>query len=149
MDSDEMVLGDVQELAALAILSHDLTVIHGQHRYEWPSVMLFNNALCRDLTPEFVENPTNSLFDFKWVQNLGSLPLEWNHLVGYDAPNPKAKLIHYTQGIPCWPETKDCEFSKEWWAEYEHLRSTVSFDELMGNSVHAKHVYKRLGKVTA
>src|SRR5688572_7357484 len=34
MDSDEMVLGDVQELAALAIPSHDLTVIQGQHRYE-------------------------------------------------------------------------------------------------------------------
>ena len=111
-------------------------------RFEWPSLMVFNNAKCTALTPEYVE--ANQCFDLAWADSVGELPLEWNHLVGYDAQNPDAGMVHYTQGIPCWPETKDCEFSDEWAQAMKETVSSVDFATLMGRSVHAKHVYERL-----
>jgi hypothetical protein len=75
---------------------------------------------------------------------VGGLPKEWNHLVGYDPPNKDAKLIHFTQGIPIFPETKDSEFATEWLAEYESMKGTVSWEEIMGRSVHKESVLKRL-----
>ena len=113
-------------------------------RFEWPSVMFFHCSECKELTPELIEtgNPT----DLGWANFIGELPKEWNHCVGYDEPDPHAKLVHYTQGIPCWPETKDCEFSKEWHEEAKYAFGTVSWIELMGSSVHAKPVMERLTK---
>jgi hypothetical protein len=73
------------------------------------------------------------------------LPPEWNLLCGYDEPIANPKLVHYTQGIPCFPETKDCEFSEEWVKEARASMSTVTWPEIMGNSVHAKPVLERLG----
>jgi len=105
-------------------------------------MMLFRNALCRALTPEFIDNGKPESFD--WAPKIGELPKDWNHCVGYDEPNPSAKLIHYTQGIPCWPETEDCEHAEAWREEHRHANGTVSWHELMGRSVHAPYVIRRL-----
>jgi lipopolysaccharide biosynthesis glycosyltransferase len=113
-------------------------------RFEWPSVMYFNNWLCKKLTPEFVEKDAPQKLD--WAHKVGELPKEWNHCVGYDEPNSDAKIIHYTQGIPCWPETKDCEYADKWNTEFQHANGTVSWADLMGSSVHAKPVLERLRK---
>ena len=96
--------------------------------------MLFNNERCRNLTPEYVS--TARMFDFSWAKNTDSLIAEWNHLVGYDEPNPDAKIVHFTKGIPVWDETRDCEFSKEWWDTCWRMNATVTYDALMGPSVH-------------
>ena len=111
-------------------------------RFEWPSVMYFNTWLCKSLTPEYIE--TGAPQSLEWASKIGELPKEWNHCVGYDEQNPSAKIVHFTQGIPCWPETKDCEFSKEWRDEFKYAVGTVSWAELMGNSVHAGPVMQRL-----
>lgn len=140
MDSDMLCLGDVNELAAFALAKPHVGVFVAKNRkkpFEWVSMMVFNNKLCTNLTPEFVEDPNNNMFNMKWAQNgVGSLPMDWNHLVGYDGPNPTPKLVHYTQGIPCWPETKDCDFAQAWRNELNNAQSTVSFENLMGQSVH-------------
>lgn len=142
LDADIIARADVRELEALAPADAPVSLVKNRLRLEWPSVMLFRNALCRSLTPEYVE--TGKPETFEWTQKIGELPAEWNHCVGYDAPNPKAKLIHYTQGIPCHPETEDCEHADTWREEHREMNSTVTWQELMGRSVHAKHVIRRL-----
>jgi len=146
LDSDIICLADVVELLAYPMLDPGAAVyvVKNERRFEWPSVMLFNNALCTELTPQYVDDSENALFDFKWANRIGELPSEWNHLANYDAPRKDAKMVHFTQGIPCWRETKDSEYAAQWIEGFNHARTTVSFEALMGNSVHADPVYKRL-----
>lgn len=142
LDSDMLCLGDLENLMAypMEALGCGVFVVPHTLKFERPSVMVFRNALCKMLTPEYVQNMNNNLFNFAWTAHVGGLPKEWNHLVGYDAPNPDAQLIHFTQGIPCWPETKHCAYSYEWRQEAQHMMSSVSFQELMGKSVHVQHM---------
>jgi hypothetical protein len=87
----------------------------------WSSVILFNNALCKALTPDFVNTATGlELHQFKWLASddlIGAIPPAWNHLVGEYAPNPSAALVHYTLGGPYFDEYRNCEFAAEWFAE--------------------------------
>lgn len=81
----------------------------------WSSVMVFENDLCRALTPSVVNTATGLyLHQFRWAESVGSLPAEWNHLVGEYEPNPDAKLIHFTLGTPCFAKYADCEYAQEW-----------------------------------
>lgn len=89
----------------------------------WSSVMLFNNAKCHALTPDYVNTATGlQLHQFKWLDGdhlIGALPAKWNHLVGENAPNPNAALVHFTLGGPYFDEYRNCEFADEWFAERE------------------------------
>jgi hypothetical protein len=95
-----------------------------QSKYEkknWSSVMLFNNARCRALTPDYVNAASGlELHQFKWLaadDEIGDLPPQWNHLVGYNAPRPDASLVHFTLGGPYFADYADCEYADEWRAE--------------------------------
>lgn len=145
MDADMLCLGDITELPKRLELVDGLPangfvagvhVVKHSRRFEWPSLMYFNNAKCENLTPALIESGTPQ--DLKWADSIGALPPEWNHLVGYDAPNPNAKIVHFTQGIPAFKETWDCEFAQEWRDELDRCRSTVSWEDIMGQSVHKK-----------
>lgn len=138
LDADILCLSDIAELFALNDYSKAVQVSQNKLRFEWPSVMLFNCDKCWKLTPETIDNEDFKPQALEWG-SVGDLPSEWNHLVGYDEPKP-AKLIHFTQGIPLFPEVRDCEYSKEWILEANKANSSVSWKELMGNSVHAKPV---------
>lgn len=146
LDSDMLCLVDIEELLAFPLEYPGMPVFVVPHtlKFERPSLMVFRNALCKVLTPEYVQNVNSPLFNFGWASAVGGLPAEYNHLVGYDAPSEKAKIIHYTQGIPCWPETRDCEYAEDWRKEAAHAFGSVSFQELMGKSVHVPHVERRL-----
>jgi hypothetical protein len=80
--------------------------------------MLFNNARCRALTPEFVNTATGlELHQFKWLADeaeIGSLPLEWNWLVGEYPMNPEAKIAHFTRGGPYFADYAQCDYADEW-----------------------------------
>lgn len=144
LDADMLCLGDVAELFSLADPYAAVSVVKNPQRFEWPSLMLFNNIACSKLTPEYIDDVQNKPQTFEWANAVGELPSEWNHIVGYDQPNPNAKLVHFTAGIPCWPETKDCEFSKEWNQEAWRTNSSVTWQELMGQSVHVDRVKQGL-----
>lgn len=146
LDSDCLCRSDVAELLAYPMAYPETAVFVSQNklRFEWASVMVFNNAQCRILTPDYVQEKTHPLFDFAWAPQVGALQPLWNHLVGYDDPNPDAKLVHYTQGIPCWAETKDCEHAQGWAQTAKRAISTVSFQELMGKSVHIAAMKKKV-----
>lgn len=138
MDCDMLMLDDVARLWALRddryavmVVKHDhvpreTTKFLGepQSKYEkknWSSVMLFNNARCRALSPDYVNTATGlELHQFKWLGDdalIGELPSRWNHLVGYDAPRPDAALVHYTLGGPYFPDYAECEYAAAWFAE--------------------------------
>jgi hypothetical protein len=144
LDADTLCLGDIGELVAHCVRepeAADVYVSKNPRRFEWASVMVFNNERCQHLTPEFVGDVANGLLDLKWASRIGDFPATWNHLVGYDpTPAETPKLLHYTKGVPCWPDTIPEGYVDEWVREREALLHTVSFDELMGHSVHVKHL---------
>lgn len=87
-------------------------------RKNWSSVMVFACAACRVLTPRYVRESTGQhLHRLGWVpdQMIGTLPAEWNWLDEY-GENDKAKLIHYTNGIPGFTAYRNAPRADEWWA---------------------------------
>lgn len=148
IDADMLMLGDAADLFALARANTGaaISVARGPMAFEFASLMLFDCAHFhnRRLTPEFVEATTEPLHKIGWTDKIGDLPREWNHLVGYDQPRTDAKLVHYTQGVPFWPETKGPEYTDEWIAEAREAFSAQPWADLMGRSVHAKPVIDRL-----
>jgi hypothetical protein len=112
---------------ALLVVKHDYTPktatkFFGQQqtvypRKNWSSLMVFNNARCHNLTPEDVNSASAlELHRFKWMDDeaVGSLPLEWNWLVGEYEPNAEAKILHYTLGGPWFHEYDNRDHSEEW-----------------------------------
>lgn len=135
MDNDMVALDDIAKLWELRDESFAVQVVKHDHKpneatkflgekqtaYEkknWSSVMLFNNTRCKGLTPEYVSTASGlDLHQFKWLGNdslIGEIPHRWNHLVGYDAPNPDVSLVHYTLGGPYFKEYTDCEHAQDW-----------------------------------
>ncbi len=142
MDCDMLVLDDIARLWALRDERYAVQCVKHVHvpreetkflgatqtKYQkknWTSVMLMNCARCTALTPEFVNRASGlELHQFKWLEGdhlIGEIPRGWNHLVGYDAPDPKASLVHYTIGGPYFDEYRDCEYSAEWFREREAM----------------------------
>lgn len=142
MDADIVVTGDICELFAQADGVSSVQVMQEQPKFEWASVMLFNNAQCKTLAPEYVDNPANGMFDLDWG-DVGTFAPEWNHCVGYQKPK-EAKLYHYTQGLPCWYETRGRPEDEHWIKAHQAMNHTVPWKELMGDSVHAVPTIKRL-----
>jgi hypothetical protein len=135
MDCDMLVRGDIAELFALADERHAVMVCphdyaprdevkflgRPQTRYgkkNWSSVMLFNNARCRALTPEYVGAASGlDLHQFKWLKDdskIGRLALDWNWLVGEYPFNPDARIAHFTRGGPWFPDYSGSDYADEW-----------------------------------
>lgn len=143
LDIDMVVQGDLSELFGLADNRYAVMVSKNKMKFEWASAMLFNCPKCKVLTPEYVEAGEN-LHGIGWTDKVGEIPPEWNHLVGYDEPRADAKLVHYTQGVPAFPETRGPEYTDEWMGYVQQATSTAPWRVLMGNSVHAMPVVERL-----
>ena len=121
--------------AAISVCQHDYTpksetkmdgrVQTAYPRKNWSSFMVFDNSLCRMLTPDYVETASGlDLHRFNWLKNeypIGSLPLEWNWLIGEYPINPNAKMLHYTLGGPWFPMQRNCDEADKWLAEYRDM----------------------------
>ena len=142
MDCDMLVLDDIAKLFALRDDRHAVMVVKHDHvpreqkkfldqpqtpyhKKNWSSVMLFNNAKCRALTPDYVNTASGlELHQFKWLANddlIGEIPSRWNHLVGFHPPRRDASLVHYTLGGPYFDEYRDCEYAEEWRRERQAM----------------------------
>lgn len=100
-------------------------------RKNWSSAMLFDCAKCQRLTPEYVNTASGlDLHRFHWLDGadgkeprlpsetwIGHLPLEWNWLVGEYAPNPDAKILHWTKGGPWFADYAQADHADVWRAE--------------------------------
>lgn len=144
MDSDMLLRGDIAELFALGS-DHAVSMVHFKDElaFERTSLMLFNCDLCKKLTPMVIEDEKKDPRHIEWADSVGSLPSEWNHLVGYTEPQD-AKLVHFTQGIPAYKECRDCEYSDEWNHELRLTNWHTSWIEVMGGSKHMQPVIERL-----
>lgn len=150
MDCDMLVLQDIARLWALRDDRYAVMCVKHDHRptetvkflgapqtpyakKNWSSVMLFNNARCQALTPEYVNTASGlELHQFKWLASeseIGELPRQWNHLVGHDAVNAHAANAHFTLGGPYFNEYADCEFGNEWRQE---CAATMHVDQRHG-----------------
>ena len=144
MDADVVVNGDIAELLAQADGKSTVQVMKEQHKFEWASVMLFNCANCKILTPEYIDDTTNKLLELNFGQ-IGSFSPEWNHCVNRTQAT-EAKLYHFTEGIPLWDEVRGSPLDAVWDEEYADAIRTVPWVELMGSSVHARPVLHRFLK---
>ncbi len=85
----------------------------------WSSLMLWNceHRALRNFGLQQTERMTGAqLHRFDWLDDayIGELDPTWNHLVGVNAPNPSAKLVHLTLGIPSMQGYETCEHADEW-----------------------------------
>lgn len=140
MDGADMLLrADLKELwdmrndKAVQVVMHDYRTKHdrkyigtdleadNEHYLckNWSSVVIWNNSheFNRRMTPDFVaKQPGHILHRFSWIgpDDIGALPVEWNHLVGEYDENREAKLAHYTLGVPGFAHYAQSEFADEW-----------------------------------
>lgn len=145
MDCDMLCLTNITRLvpdgdAAVWVCQHDYepkteTKFLGQQqsRYpkkNWSSLMVFDNAKCRILSPEYVNQATPlMLHQLLWASAVGSLPLEWNWLVGEYKHNTAAKILHYTVGGPWFKAFEHCDYAHEWHQEFVDMTRDVLFDQ--------------------
>lgn len=147
MDCDMLVQYDITELLAYALSRPDCAVLVCKHDYvpkqtvkflgqaqeayprkNWSSVMVFNNAVCKVLTPELVNAATpKHLHRFEWTKDerIGELPLEWNWLVGEYESRPDARNLHWTNGGPWFPETLHVDCADRWFDALDEVVSPV------------------------
>jgi lipopolysaccharide biosynthesis glycosyltransferase len=142
VDCDMLARADIAELWALRddryavmCVKHDYVpktdqkfLGQTQTKYEkknWSSVMLFNNAKCRALTPDYVNTATGlQLHQFKWLngdEHIGELPVVWNYLVNEYEYRPDAKIVHFTDGGPYFSEYRDDDYAVEWFAMRDRM----------------------------
>ena len=148
MDGDMLVRGDIAELWNLR--RHDLGVQVVKHEYRtttptkylgapnedypcknWSSVILWNCGFMKNrrLTPQFVAKQTGAfLHRFQWLDpdRVGTLPREWNHLVGEYPPDGESKLLHFTLGTPCFGgEYAQQEGAGEWFRTWQNASAPL------------------------
>jgi len=92
----------------------------------WSSLMLFNceHPDAYKLTPEYIDKADGlDLHQFKWTseENIGSIPLEWNWLVGHYPWTRDVKAVHYTEGGPYFNDYRDCDWNEEWWNSFREM----------------------------
>lgn len=135
-DSDFVWLCDPEELLgyadkndAVSCVKHDRMPTRskekmaGQRNDEydrkwWSSLMLFNceHQFCRRLSTQSVARlPAASLHRMYWASHhIGSLPVEYNYLVGYYGDDIVPKALHFTDGTPLYTKYKDEPFSEKY-----------------------------------
>ena len=135
-DGDMVCQSDIRELwdlrdetKALQVVMHDYKTKFNQKylgntnenypRKNWSSLILWNcsHPKHKVLTPDFISNQTGKyLHRFSWLddEDIGELPIEWNWLAIEYPNHPKAKIVHYTLGTPCFKDYRDSEMSDVW-----------------------------------
>jgi lipopolysaccharide biosynthesis glycosyltransferase len=135
-DGDMVCQSDIKELwdlrdetKALQVVMHDYKTKFKQKylgntnenypRKNWSSLILWNcsHPKHKVLTPDFISSQTGKyLHRFSWLddEDIGELPIDWNWLAIEYPNNPKAKIIHYTLGTPCFKDYRNTEMAVTW-----------------------------------
>ena len=142
MDCDMVMLEDIAKLwelrddrfAVMCVQHHHVpteeTKFLGEAqttyaKKNWSSVMLFNNAKCKALTPDYVNTASGlELHQFKWLESeelIGALPQRWNHLVDVNDRQPDRAVLHYTIGGPYFDGYRECDYADDWFAERDAM----------------------------
>lgn len=135
-DGDMVCQSDIKELwdlrdetKALQVVMHDYKTKFTQKylgntnenypRKNWSSLILWNcsHPKHKVLTPDFISSQTGKyLHRFSWLDDkeIGELPIDWNWLAIEYPNNPRAKIIHYTLGTPCFRDYRNTEMAGAW-----------------------------------
>ena len=141
MDSDMVMLSDITELwnlrnedYAIQVCKHNYTP-NSKNKFlgnnqtifakkNWSSLMLMNCSKCKTLTPEYVNTKSGlELHQFKWLDEnlIGSIPVEWNWLVGEYPYKKDVHNVHFTEGGPYFKDYKNTEYANEWFKVYDDV----------------------------
>ena len=151
MDCDMALTTDITKVLAEADLSktvscvqHDYSKFTHKHldvkmdgqpnvmypRKNWSSFMLFNNAKCKHITPDYVNTASpKDLHRMYWAdEDIGELHHRWNYMAGYYFDNDYAN-IHWTDGGPWFKEYRDCPLNNVWYNElFDYFEAKKFFD---------------------
>lgn len=135
-DGDMVCNADIADLFALAddskavmVVKHEYQTKHPTKylgapnpmypRKNWSSVVLWNcgHEANRVLTPEMVSTMSGAyLHRFMWLKDemIGSLPRDWNWLVGEYHRNDTARIEHHTLGVPAFGGFRRADGAQRW-----------------------------------
>lgn len=144
MDADMLLASDITELEQQIADETAVSVVRSLDQYEQTSFMLLNCAhpSHRVLTPQFIQDTEINLHALEWVgdSEVGSLDATWNQLIGYQDIDFSKGNIHYTMGIPAFPETATSPGADLWRKHASLGMSAVPWADIMGQSVHAINI---------
>lgn len=145
LDADMFLVSDICELTQYFNDDHAISVVRSIAQFEQSSVMLFNNAhpKNRTLTPDFVQNTEENMHGLCWLDeaDIGEMDGKWNQLVGYQECQGVTGNLHFTMGVPAFPETSTSEFGQIWTdCAKRAIGVTKSWGEIMGPSVHSVQI---------
>jgi hypothetical protein len=146
MDCDMMmrtdifdVFNEIKPSSAVSVVKHDYkpsqktkylnNIQYAYPKKNWSSFVVWDcsNEKNKKITPSFIETATGlDLHRFTWLEeeDIGSLDIKWNWLVGdYTNPPKDVKNVHWTLGGPYFNEFKDADFAEEWFP----LREEINF----------------------
>lgn len=145
-DCDFMWRGSVSEVFNMAEDRFSVMVV--QHDYQpkektkmdgclqtvypkknWSSMMLFNcgHPDVKKLSAFSVNTKSGAyLHQFQWTENVGSLPVDFNYLEGWNTPeqcqgDPRA--VHFTRGGPWFQQYQDVEYADEWRSYLKEMKN--------------------------
>lgn len=149
VDCDFLFKTDVAELFALADDSKAVMCVQHGHiptnvlkmdgmeqttynRKNWSSLVLWNCAhrahqiksTWKGIDGEKVNNYAGLwLHNFQWLEleEIGELPEEWNHLVGWSG-SKEPKAVHFTEGGPWIEGYENVAYADDWRAELQLMR---------------------------
>jgi len=153
-DCDVLFRADIAELFAMRddkyaamVVKHDFHPTEKEKmdgceqtkywRKNWSSVILWNcgHEINRKLTPAVVNSwPGAWLHSFSWMKEdlIGSLPAEWNFLVGHTRGVRYPKVLHFTDGGPWFDHMRNVPYGQIWMSEfYAMMRQTGQFTDGM------------------
>ena len=95
-------------------------------RKNWSSLFLgfAGNMAWRRVTPLWMSRQSKlDMLQLRFLEDekIGELPVEWNWLADEYGPNPAAKLLHWTAGIPRFKHYEDAYHSDEWRAQLKRV----------------------------
>jgi len=137
---------DINELFDMMPADFDIAVNRSLPRFEWPSMMLFNCERFEHLTPEYVNDASHAPIVYEDL-NVFDIPEEWNRMVvtgGHYRDSEGAKILHFTQGLPCFFETQRTPGASVWQLYKRHMLHSVPWKDLMLKSVHGRPVLEAL-----
>lgn len=145
MDADMFLVSDICEMTQYFNDDHAISVVRSIAQFEQSSVMLFNNSHPKNrvLTPEFIQHTEDNLHGLCWLNDaeIGEMDGKWNQLVGYQACQGVDGNLHFTMGVPAFPETSTSEFGQIWTdCARRAIGVTQSWGEIMGPSVHSVQI---------
>lgn len=144
MDADMLLVSDITELVGQVSADTAVSVVKELDKFEQTSFMLFNceHPAHQKLTPEFIQETTINLHGLQWCADseVGALDPKWNQLIGYQDVDLTQGNLHYTMGVPAFPETSTCDGAQLWLQTAKLSMSAIPWKEIMGTSVHVIEV---------